>query len=42
MIKFSTRQAARQFKSSLIKNKDAKLVDLGAVAIGKRWAVKVI
>ena len=39
MIKFSTRQAARQFAA---KKSNFKLVDLGSGSIGKRWAVKVI
>ena len=39
MIKFSTRQAARQFAA---KKSTFKFVDLGAGSIGKRWAVNVI
>ena len=42
MIKFKTREEARQFKSSLSKNKQAKVVDLGSNTKGNRWGVKVL
>ena len=39
MIKFKTRQEAREFKS---RNAKFHLVDLGPNTKGKRWAVKVL